>query len=184
MKHQQEDKNIPKDTPLIAQPKPGAELYSEQPHSTNTNSNKTKIFDGKAKQYELHTKTPVIVIETFKNKDGRLVCGITTKEEKEQKPGDNYIASQNGKKIMHSVIICPTTSSYAYVFRNAELRPHFVTSREKLEQYLLKIIPHDIKITKFCNEDLNEPIEIISDHLISNNDIFVDCVIVIPEMIN
>jgi len=167
LQHQREDINIPKETPLVKNPKPGSDNCSHQQIPQNSDLNIKKNFDGEAKKHQMKSETPVIVIETFKNDKSEIVCGITTKQEKQQKPGGDYVRMKNKNKKLHGVIICPTTPSYVYFFRHAELRPHFVTSREKLKGYLLKIVTEDIKITKFCDDDLNEPIKIISDHSIS-----------------
>ena len=73
------------------------------------------------------------------------------------------------KKRLSSVIICPTTPRYVYIFQSAELKPHFVSSRLETTNYLMKILQHDnIQLKRHSVADLREPIKIISDNSISN----------------
>ena len=73
------------------------------------------------------------------------------------------------KKRLSSVIVCPTTPMYVYIFQSAELKPHFVSSRLETTNYLMKILQHDnIQLKRYSEADLQEPIKIISNNSISN----------------
>ena len=138
------------------------------PLSLKTTAQKKKLFGGEARSYEL-TDTPSIIIETFKNAEGDIVKGIASRIEKQQKPGGDYMDGIDPKKRLSSVIICPTTPRYVYIFQSAELKPHCVLSRPETTNYLMKILPHDnIQLKRYSVADLREPIKIISDNSISN----------------
>ena len=138
------------------------------PSSLQTTAQKKKLFGGEARSYEL-TDTPSIIIETFKNAEGDIVKGIASQIEKQQKPGGDYVDGIDPKKRLSSVIVCPTTPRYVYIFQSAELKPHFVSSRLETTNYLMKILQHDnIQLKQYSVADLREPIKIISDNSISN----------------
>lgn len=67
-------------------------------------------------------------------------------------------------KRLTDVLVCQTTSSYFYVFKQAEMRPHFVLDYESAKKYSQTIVTHDIGFQKKVN--LCNPIKMLSDNSI------------------
>ena len=127
------------------------------------------IYSGKTKKHDFLPEYPVVVIETFRNREGEIKKGIVNETEKKYEPGKAAYMPFNKVKDKHlsEVIICETSSSYFYVFASADQRPHFVLTKREARKYQHALIDHDISTHTFRGKLLDEPLKLLSNHSIS-----------------
>ena len=93
------------------------------------------IFGGISQPINSIIDSPVIVIETFTDNNGKIVNGIGH-HDKNTSPGELYMKEDTyNNKWLNNVTICATTSSYFYVFSEAEKNPHFVLCKSEELKY-------------------------------------------------
>ena len=177
--HKKADNNINSRKSVVKKSKPGCISFPAVNIQTTTPPKQKEnlemdgkmnelIFDGVSKEVHSIAELPVIVIETFKDKAGKIVCGIG-RSEKNLKPGESYMGRDTYEnKELTDVTICSTTSSYFYVFSEAEKKPHFVLSHSEALKYHFLVTKHGISNRFWFDRSLDYPIKLLSDHSITN----------------
>lgn len=178
--HKKSDDDINSRKVVAERPKPGSIFKLSSSESICCESQEPKdsdqmsffmdehLFGGVSQAINSIANTPVIVIETFTDKDGKTVSGIG-RQETNTTPGESYMSSDayNNKQLTN-VTICSTTSSYFYVFSEAEKKPHFVLSQSQALKYQLLLMRYEITNRVWYPRSLDLPIKLLSDHSITN----------------